>query len=701
MFDLTDAMRADMQRETAALVEDVVFTRSGSLKDLLTADYTFVNASLAKHYGIAGVTGTDFVKAQMPHDPGILAHGSMMAGHGGIVYSSPTLRGKLVRTRLLCENLPPPPDDVDTMIKAPENAKTTRQIFQAHVENPVCGPCHQTMDPIGFGFEQYDVVGRFRTQENGVPVDATGEIVGPGLKFNGLKELVDHLADNDAVRQCMVRFMAYSSYGAAGWADDGCTYDAISNEAKSQNWSIRSHADRHHAGATLHHPGSVGGHAVKLNRKLNRRTLIKGAAAGLVMAPFYNLLAPKQAKAAIRDKQRVLIFHTQPCNTKEWNPTGYSGENSFTFAPMMAALNEIKQHVVLVDGLSPKQPGDNHFSPHALTGVGREGRPDKGIISIEQFIGDELEKTPNKRPIKNLILGTSAASEAVFYRNNARLQTIASPLSGYNTVFGNMTAGMATDVPQRSAATGARASWTSSSRTPASWAACLGPARSRSWSCTSIPSASSSCASATSCPSRTVSCSKPAAPANDLSSTAKKTLADMAHLELLANAFACDVTRLGAVQWGNSHTWQFDTPTGLRGELHMGIIHVQKIPAGIAIENWLAGQFVSLVKKLQSIPEADGSGTLFDNTLVVWTRDFGDADAHNSRNTKYIFAQGNGGYLKTHANGRYIKGVSGNNRMERPLLNLAEAMGVTNFGTFGDQSAEFKPNKTPLPELRA
>jgi len=240
VFDLTDAMRTDMQRETAALVEDVVFARNGSLKDLLTADYTFVNASLAKHYGIAGVTGTDFVKAPMPHDPGILAHGSMMAGHGGIVYSSPTLRGKLVRTRLLCENLPPPPDDVDTMIKAPANAKTTREIFQAHVENPVCGPCHQTMDPIGFGFEQYDVVGRFRTQENGVPVDATGEIVGSGLKFNGLKQLVDHLADNDAVRQCMVRFMAYSSYGAAGWADDGCTYEAVANEAKAQNWSIRA-----------------------------------------------------------------------------------------------------------------------------------------------------------------------------------------------------------------------------------------------------------------------------------------------------------------------------------------------------------------------------------------------------------------------------------------------------------------------------
>ena len=66
VFDLTDALRTDMERETAALVEDVVFTRNGSLTDLLTADYTFVNASLAKHYGIAGVTGTDFVTRSMP-----------------------------------------------------------------------------------------------------------------------------------------------------------------------------------------------------------------------------------------------------------------------------------------------------------------------------------------------------------------------------------------------------------------------------------------------------------------------------------------------------------------------------------------------------------------------------------------------------------------------------------------------------------
>ncbi len=239
VFDFPDALRADMERETAALIEDIVFTRGGSLTDLLTADYTFVNAGLAKHYGIAGVTGTELGKVSA-RGPGILAQGSILAGHAGTHFSSPTLRGKLVRTRLLCENLPPPPDDVDTMIKVPENAKTSREIFETHSENAACAGCHMMMDPIGFGFEHYDLAGRYRDSENGVPVDASGEILGQGFRFDGLPELAGYLANKDEVRQCMVRFMSYFAYGSAGWSDDGCTFDAISAEASASGWSIRS-----------------------------------------------------------------------------------------------------------------------------------------------------------------------------------------------------------------------------------------------------------------------------------------------------------------------------------------------------------------------------------------------------------------------------------------------------------------------------
>jgi hypothetical protein len=240
VYDFTDALRADMERETAALVEEVVFTRRGSLTDLLKADYTFLNANLAKHYGISGVTGDQLVKVNAMRDAGILAQGSILAGHAGMTYSSPTLRGKLVRTRLLCESLPPPPSDVDTMIKVPANAKTTREIFRVHSENPACSACHLLMDPIGFGFERYDVVGRRRTTENGQPIDATGVINGPNFRFDGLAELTDYLTKNEKVSQCMVRVMAYSAYGAASWNEDACTFDAIAAEAAASQWSIRS-----------------------------------------------------------------------------------------------------------------------------------------------------------------------------------------------------------------------------------------------------------------------------------------------------------------------------------------------------------------------------------------------------------------------------------------------------------------------------
>lgn len=433
--------------------------------------------------------------------------------------------------------------------------------------------------------------------------------------------------------------------------------------------------------------------------KLSRRNLARTAGASLILAPFYNLHRPRHAFALPGRAKRLFIFHSQPCDTGTWNPTNVTGESSFTLPAMLEALTEIKQHIVLVDGLAPKQPGDNHYSPHALTGVGREGRPDKAMISIEQYIGDQLEKTLDRRPIKTLLLGTGAGSEAVFYRNNMRLNTIASPMSAYNTVFSNVstTPGMSPEVLLQKR----KSILDVVKEDVGELKGTLGASEKAKLELHLESIRGFEMRIADSMQKGAVACAKPAAPSDDLGSVSKKTLGDMAHLDLIANAFACDITRLAAVQWGNSHTWQFDTPTGLRGELHMGIIHVSRKAEAVKIENWLAGQFVAVVKKLQSIPEPDGSGTLFDNTLVVWTRDFGDANAHNSRNMKFVLAQGPGGYLKTNPNGRYVRGVSGNNRQERILLNLAEAMGVTDYTTFGDQGADFKPNKIPLSELRA
>ena len=122
--------------------------------------------------------------------------------------------------------------------------------------------------------------------------------------------------------------------------------------------------------------------------KLSRRTLARSAGASLILSPFYDLLRPKHAFALPGRAKRLLIFHTEPTNTSTWNPKNVTGETSFTLPEMLTSMAELLPNAVLVDGLAPKQPNDNHFSPHALTGVGREGRSDKGIISIEQFIGE-------------------------------------------------------------------------------------------------------------------------------------------------------------------------------------------------------------------------------------------------------------------------------------------------------------------------
>jgi hypothetical protein len=113
--------------------------------------------------------------------------------------------------------------------------------------------------------------------------------------------------------------------------------------------------------------------------KLSRRHFTKTAGAALVLSPFYNLLKPRKASAASAAPKRVLIFHNQPCDTRQWNPVGVTGE-SFTLPEMMQALTPLLPNLVLMDGLSPMRPGDNHFSPHALTGVGRAGGAARRLI---------------------------------------------------------------------------------------------------------------------------------------------------------------------------------------------------------------------------------------------------------------------------------------------------------------------------------
>ncbi|XXX76900.1 DUF1592 domain-containing protein [Sorangium sp. So ce134] len=246
VFNLSDDLRKDMMAETQALILDTAFNQNGTFTNLLQADYTYLNSALATHYGLGGAGGTELTRVTITpgqRDRGILAHGSFLTGHGGAKLSSPTQRGKMVRTRLLCQPLQPPPPGVDPNIKPLDIPATTRMQLEQHTTDPTCAGCHQYTDKIGVGFEHYDTFGRWRNDEVGLPIDASGTIVEPpsgdDFAFNGVTELADYLAENEDVKACMVRYWSYYAFGDT-WEQDGCTYEKVQQEAAVDEYRLKS-----------------------------------------------------------------------------------------------------------------------------------------------------------------------------------------------------------------------------------------------------------------------------------------------------------------------------------------------------------------------------------------------------------------------------------------------------------------------------
>jgi Protein of unknown function (DUF1592)/Protein of unknown function (DUF1588)/Protein of unknown function (DUF1585)/Protein of unknown function (DUF1595)/Protein of unknown function (DUF1587) len=174
---LADAMR----RETELFFHSLV-REDRSVLDLFRADYTFVNDRLARHYGIPDVTGTHFRRVSYPDDRrrGLLGHGSILTLTSHANRTSPVLRGKWVMEVLLGTPPPPPPPGIPDLEET-EGAKdgrllTTRERMELHRSNAMCRSCHQFMDPIGLALDNFDVTGKWRIRENGMPLDTRGEL---------------------------------------------------------------------------------------------------------------------------------------------------------------------------------------------------------------------------------------------------------------------------------------------------------------------------------------------------------------------------------------------------------------------------------------------------------------------------------------------------------------------------------------------
>ena len=192
-IDFDDNLRSALRTETELFFASIV-DEDRSVLDLISADYTYLNERLARHYGIPHVIGSRFRRVSFADDParqrgGLLRQGSLLTVTSYATRTSPVIRGKWVLDNLLGTPPPSPPPDVPALDdKVVSSALPIRARLAAHRDKPACASCHNVIDPIGFALEQFDAVGRYRTLENFHPVDASGGMP-DGSKFEGVAGL--------------------------------------------------------------------------------------------------------------------------------------------------------------------------------------------------------------------------------------------------------------------------------------------------------------------------------------------------------------------------------------------------------------------------------------------------------------------------------------------------------------------------------
>ncbi|HEU5073723.1 MAG TPA: DUF1592 domain-containing protein, partial [Polyangiaceae bacterium] len=243
VYDLSESMRQAMLDETSHFFLEL-FQTGGSIGELYSADFTMLNGPLAEFYGLGGASGDGFTRVALEgrRATGILGHGSFLTEHSLPENSSPVQRGVIVRERLLCQDLPPVPEDLDTNLAQPGGFANNRERYAQHSASAVCAQCHSTIDPVGFAFEEYDAFGRLRDQDMGSPIDASGElseVVGGPIGLNGLQSLNDYLGISDEARSCLIRYWSYYAYGRDEWPAHECNHDGIRAEAAESGYTLQ------------------------------------------------------------------------------------------------------------------------------------------------------------------------------------------------------------------------------------------------------------------------------------------------------------------------------------------------------------------------------------------------------------------------------------------------------------------------------
>ncbi|MEZ4399766.1 MAG: DUF1592 domain-containing protein [Kofleriaceae bacterium] len=230
------ALREDLAEEARRFLTEIIFARGGTVRDLLTSPRVFVSDQTAPLYGLPPPPSGTWQETDLPAGrKGFLMQAEFLASHGHPNNPSPVLRGLFVLKQFMCIELGSPPAGVNMTIPEGDptmGPTTNRQNYDRSTGGPVCRDCHAVINPIGYAFEQYDTFGRWRDQDNGLPIDPSGQVA--GVDVTDAAALADFLADSRQVTDCVTKkYLTYAMSGPALGSDACLTRDLQDSFATS------------------------------------------------------------------------------------------------------------------------------------------------------------------------------------------------------------------------------------------------------------------------------------------------------------------------------------------------------------------------------------------------------------------------------------------------------------------------------------
>ncbi len=241
--NLPNNLHGLFRQENDAFVRELVLTGNGGFKDLVSASYTFANKELAQHYGLEGDFGSEFQRVERPAAAGFLTQGGFLTAHDKATRTSIVLRGVKVRTDVMCEVIPAPPNNVELNLDAIGEGLSQQERLALHRTDPACAGCHKLIDPIGVAFESFDAVGRQRA------MDETGKAIDTQTEISGSFDLDGPLADAQAMgrafaasnqaRQCYLDQNFRFFYGRDYTDADTCSRAKLAKAFADSNYNLK------------------------------------------------------------------------------------------------------------------------------------------------------------------------------------------------------------------------------------------------------------------------------------------------------------------------------------------------------------------------------------------------------------------------------------------------------------------------------